>query len=120
MKRIDIFPAIIKLSPEGSVENLEEFDFASTPPKGTRKLDRCRAVVLNETLMIVVDSPTGPTLVFREKVTEQFHDKNVTKLRTQSNKVVIIKKDDNCGCGSRLRGWSPYGNIATSSFDPVD
>jgi hypothetical protein len=120
MKKIDIFPAVIKLAPENSVSSLEEFSFETPPPPGTRKLDRCRAVVINGLLLVVVDSPTGPSLVFQEKVIEQLHDKKISKVRTASNKVIIIKKDDNCGCGSRLRSWNPYGNIATSSFDPVD
>lgn len=120
MKRIDIFPAVLKISPEGSVGELAEFSFESPPPAGTRKLDRARVVILNNTLMVAVDSPTGPMLVFQEKVQEDIHDKKISKIRTISNKVMIVKKDDNCGCGSRLRGWNPYGNVVGSSFDPVE
>lgn len=119
MKRIDIFPALMKLAPENSIESLEEFDFLTPPPPGTRKLDRCRAVIINDLLRVAVDSPEGPTLVFQEKVLEQIHDKKITKVRTVSGKAIIIRKDENCGCGSRLRGWNPHGNIASSSFDPV-
>jgi len=120
MKRIDIFPAVIRLSPENTVENLDDFGITGDAPQGTRKLDRCRAVILNGSLMVVVDSPSGPSLVFQEKITEEKHEKKVSKVRTVTNKVIAITKDQNCGCGSRLRGWNPYGNVVGSSFDPVD
>lgn len=117
-KSVDIFPALVRLAPPNSLEVITELGIRGDAPAGTRRLDRCRAVVLNEVLYIAVDSPTGPQLVFKEKVTEQNHEKKITHLRTESGKIIVITKDENCGCGSRLRSWNPYGFLVQSSEDP--
>lgn len=118
-KEIDIFPASIRLAPADSLENITDLTVRGDAPKGTRKLDRCRAVVINKTLYVAVDAPTGPELVFKERVVEQNHEKTISHLRTESGKIIVITKDNNCGCGSRLRGWNPFGFLVTSTEDPV-
>lgn len=119
-KRIDIFPAVIKLAPAGSLEDFSTLETTGPAPEGTRKLDRCRAVVLNDILMIALDSPTGPELVFKELIIEDSHEGKTSHLLTKSGKIIAVTKDENCGCGSRLRSWSPYGGIAMSTSDPTE
>lgn len=68
--------------------------------------------------MIAEDSPEGPKLVFREKVLEIKQESKLTHLLTESGKIIVVTKDHNCGCGSRLRSWNPYGNYISSSQDP--
>jgi len=110
-KVADVFPAIIKVAPEGSLEDFSTLQPVGVAPQGTRRLDRCRVVVLADTLMVVVDSPEGPELVFREKVIELSTEGKVTHALTENNKAVAFQKDTNCGCGSRLRSWNPYKSI---------
>ena len=117
-KDIDIFPAIIKLAPSGSLSDFTELNVVGPAPQGTRRLDRCRAVVVGGSLLIAEDSPEGPKLVFREKVLQTKQEDKLTHLLTESGKIVVITRDHNCGCGSRLRSWNPYGNYISSSQDP--
>ena len=63
-------------------------------------------------LMVALDSPEGPKLVFREACHSYDRDENkIHRAITESGKIISFRKDDNCGCGSRLRTWNPYGNI---------
>jgi hypothetical protein len=117
-KTMDIFPAVLRLAPPGSVENITDLAVRGDAPPGTRKLDRARAVIVRGTLYVAVDSPTGPQVVFREKVEEQHHEKKISHVKTVSGKIIVITKDENCGCGSRLRGWNPFGFLVSSSEDP--
>lgn len=117
-KEIDVFPAIVKLAFPGSLSDYTSLQIVGPAPQGTRRLDRCRVVVLGGLLMIAEDSPEGPKLVFREKVSEISQENKTTHLLTESGKIVAVIKDHNCGCGSRLRSWNPYGSHISSSQDP--
>jgi hypothetical protein len=75
--------------------------------------------VIENVLLIAQDSPEGPKVIFREKVQELSNEGKTTNILTESGKIIAILKDDNCGCGSRLRGWNPRGSaVVTSSEDP--
>ncbi len=117
-KEVDVFPAVIRLAPPNSLEDYTLLPPVGDAPQGTRRVDRCRAIVLDGTLVIAQDSPEGPQVIFRERVSEMQHDKKVTHLLTESGKIIVIRKDENCGCGSRLRSWNPYGSYMTSNQDP--
>jgi hypothetical protein len=110
---IDIFPAVLRIAPPQTLSDISDLLPRGDAPKGTRRLDRCRAVIINQTLVVAVDSPTGPEIVFREKLIEQQTNsvERYTQVRTESDKVIVISKDENCGCGSRLRGWNPYRSV---------
>lgn len=121
MKKFDVFPALIYLAPEDSVSVMSQFNNGTDPrPQGTRRVDRARAALFNNKLIIYVDSPEGPKLVFREEVVEyeRSQDRKTYYVRTASNKVVSIEKDVNCGCGSRLRSIALFSSFANSTEDP--
>lgn len=118
--RIDFFPAIVKLAPPDSLSDIEELATTGPAPQGTRRLDRCRVIALNGVLMIAVDSPEGPKLVFREKISELVDKKKSMHVKTETGKILAVSRDDNCGCGSRLRSWNPYGSSISSSEDAND
>lgn len=120
MKRVDVFPAIIRLAPPQSLADFTSLTMHGDAPQGTRFLDRCRIVILNDTIMIANDSPTGPNLVFRERIIQESHEGKMSHAVTESGKILAFTKDENCGCGSRLRTWNPYGNIMMSSEDPTE
>jgi hypothetical protein len=114
MKNVDVFPAVLKLAPPDSLSDYTTLDFTTKPPDGTRRLDRCRIVVVQETIMIAVDSPEGPELVFREAITDLSSEGDLFHVRTESAKILAFKKDRNCGCGSRLRSWQPYKHLSSN------
>lgn len=117
-RQLDVFPAIVKVISPDSLSDLSLANVKGDMPQGTRKLDRCRVVVLNETIVIAVDSPEGPQLVFRERVVEMINEKGLDRVKTESGKMLAFAKDTNCGCGSRLRSWNPFGSIVASTEDP--
>jgi hypothetical protein len=118
-KSIDVFPAVVKLALSGSLEDYTQLQTTGDAPQGTRKVDRTRVVIIENVLLIAQDSPEGPKVVFKEKVEEMSQEGKTTHILTVSGKIIAVKRDNNCGCGSRLRGWNPYGSaIVTSSEDP--
>jgi hypothetical protein len=118
-KSIDVFPALIKLAPPGSLSDYTTLQTTGDAPEGTRRVDRSRAVVINNVLIIAQDSPEGPLVVFKEAIEGMTQEGKTSHVLTISGKIIAISKDDNCGCGSRLRGWNPMGSaIVTSSGDP--
>ncbi len=117
-KQLDVFPAIVKVISPGSLSDLSLVTVTGDLPQGTRKLDRCRVAIVNDTILIAVDSPEGPKLVFREKVVEMINEKGLDRVKTESGKMLAFVKDTNCGCGSRLRSWNPFGNVVSSTEDP--
>jgi hypothetical protein len=117
-KAFDVFPAIVRLAPAGSLSDITQLTIIGDAPQGTRRVDTCRAVLLADTLLIAVDSPEGTQIVFREKVVQTEVEGKVHYALTESGKILAITKDNNCGCGTRLRSWNPYGSYVPSSQDP--
>ena len=109
-RHFDIFPALLRIAPPGTIADsqITEFQTRGDAPEGTRRLDRCRVIHMGETLMVAVDSPEGPKLVFQEKLDHYWKEKKTYWVKTFTGKVIVIEKDNNCGCGSRLRSWNPY------------
>jgi hypothetical protein len=118
-KTVDVFPAIVVVAPSGAVSKLEALAVEGKLPDGAKKLDRTRVVIINNVIMIAVDSPFGPKLMFREELAKSILDGSTYKAQTSSGKTVAFKKDNNCGCGSRLRSWMPHKGILTSEADPT-
>lgn len=114
----DVFPAIVALAPANSLVEISSLSPRGKGPEGTRKLDRCRVVLMNGQILIAIDSPSGPSLVFREAYVSMQSEGKIQRVKTETGKVVAFTKDENCGCGSRLRSWNPYGKIMSSSKDP--
>jgi hypothetical protein len=104
----DVFPAIVAIAPPESVSDIVTFAPRGVSPQGTRRLDRCRVSVYNNILMIAIDSESGPKTVFKEICTflEKGEDK-IFRAKTETGKILSFKKENNCGCGSRLRAWNP-------------
>lgn len=119
MKRVDVFPALLRLAPPDSLSDITTLNIRGDAPQGSRFLDRCRVVIIQDKVLVALDSPTGPQLVFSERVIETRHVEKTSYVKTESGKILAFTKDENCGCGSRLRSWNPYGNIVGSSEDPV-
>jgi hypothetical protein len=117
--KVDTFPAIAVVAPADSVQDLATMTTSMPIPDGAKRLDRVRVVVLDGKVMIAIDSPQGPELIFREAITEILVEGKLVRVRTESDKAIAFTKDHNCGCGSRLRSWNPYGGTMYSTKDPT-
>jgi len=118
VKKVDIFPAIIIVAPPDSFSDFSELLFSAEKPQDTRRVDRCRVSIHDSKLYVVVDTPEGFQVIFREKVLDYKKLDMQHNAITETGKIVAFRKDDNCGCGSRLRSWSPFGNYLSSVEDP--
>lgn len=115
----DLFPAHLSIAPPDTCA-LDEY--RSFPPvKGAYYVDKTRVIVTPGYVMVARDGDAGPTIIFREAYT--LFDKNEKSkdsfIVTESGKMLAFKRDTNCGCGSRLRGWNPF-RIMTSKNDPTE
>lgn len=108
----DVFPANIIVTPKNpeSGQPLTEHAF---------EIGASRVVVTDTTVYVAIDSPTGPVLVLDlpyspqnfQKANSMYEDSMV---QTDTGQTLVFKKDDSCGCGSRLRGWNPYRSIVAN------
>lgn len=118
--QVDMFPANVVLVPadhETPVEALNATQVAS----GGVNLSVTRIVVMGSKLWVVKDSPSGYVIAFSDTVNPAavHSDRNGGYLTTNSGKKLSWKKDESCGCGSRLRSWRPYSNM-NSINDPTE
>ena len=111
--KADIFPAHVAVAPNGAFEYVE--DLISSPPKeGSHYVGTARVIVVDDLVVVAVDSPSGPNIVFREKYETFLKGRKSTeehRIITVSGKMLAFRKDTNCGCGSRLRSWNPYNTV---------
>lgn len=119
-KKVDVFPAILLIAPADSLDHYGELRMTGERPQGTRRVDRSRVAIVNGRMYVAIDAPEGPTLVFREDIAEysKSEDGKTHHAITASGKIVAFGKDHNCGCGSRLRSWNPFGNYLSATGDP--
>jgi hypothetical protein len=117
----DVFPAFVGVAPADLVAAVQDLQSAPITP-GAYQLTKSRIVITDEVVTIAIDGNEGPMIVFRERYTE-FHKSNVktedSYIITETGKMLAYKKDENCGCGSRLRSWNPYRHVY-SSQDPTE
>jgi hypothetical protein len=120
IKKLDLFPAVILVAPPESLSDYTKLIFFQDKPKETRRVDRCRVSILNSTIYVVVDTPEGFSIIFKEKLADYSKSDAQHNAITVSGKILAFRKDENCGCGSRLRSWSPFGKQVTSNNDPQE
>ncbi len=121
-KKVDVFPAVIYLAPPDSLENYRDLHMKGEHPSKTRRVDRSRIAILNDVIYVAVDAPEGPKLVFKEGLAAYERDATLNEHHalTVSAKIIVFGKDENCGCGSRLRSWNPFGSVLNSTEDPSE
>jgi hypothetical protein len=109
----DLFPAVLVAAAPGLLEDLDQIKVVP-PTEGTFMIDKCRIVVDEDLVIVAVDSPEGAKIVFQEEY--DVFTKNragESKILTKSGKMLAFKRDENCGCGSRLRSWNPTRTLNT-------
>jgi len=116
-KVCDVFPARAVVSLYYGFKD-ENGDKISIEKKMSRELYAVRVVIIEDWILIGADSPDGPVLVFSQKISpEQIkirsgkYDESFAI--TDNGRLVVFKRDDECGCGSRLRAWNPLKTVKT-------
>ena len=119
MRVLDTFPANVHITPNDTYPSLDPSaisHYHASAIKGSHFADVARVIATPTTIYIAVDSPTGPVLFFREDYTIHTIDESkISRFITVTNKIIAVKKDKSCGCGSRLKNWSPVGNMLGAS-----
>lgn len=91
--RLDTFPASV------TVENDEENMFPSR---------EYRVIVTDNRLYVLQDSVDGPEAVVNEDLSSFSGGPKEGWIAITTFGTYHIKREDNCGCGSRLRGYHPF------------
>lgn len=115
----DIFPAHFVVTPANHLTDVQEL--VPNPQQRDKKVfyvGTTRVVVTDEVVSVASDSPEGPQIIFQEKydsIIQPSSDdpKKVYRVLLSSGKMIAFSKDENCGCGSRLRGWNPYKTLTS-------
>jgi len=121
----DLFPARAIVCPDATVLSTEFKGTFSWPDavhvQHSRRVEAVRVVLTNDTVMIAADSNSGPMLIFRERYDPATLEKTKkwATLTTVTGKFLAVEKDENCGCGSRLRTWNPSRTM-NSIKDPTE
>jgi len=83
---------------------------------GSQYIDLARVHYRNNIFYIGIDAPGGPMTAFKEEISFYSIDEAKTyRLVTASGRIIAAKKDIGCGCGSRLKNWSPIGTFSSSN-----
>ena len=117
----DVFPAFVGVAQAGLVSTVQELSSAPITA-GAYQVTKTRIVVTDEAVIVAVDGQDGPMIIFRERYTAHHKSESRTEdsyIITETGKMLAYKKDENCGCGSRLRSWNPYRHVY-SSQDPTE
>lgn len=104
--RLDLFPAIVK-SPDNSVFFTH---------------DKARVIVTTDALYIFTDSPNGPAVALKARLSSAHGDRRTgytltylppadettTPPTPRSLVTLTVTPSDGCGCGSKLRAFTPF------------
>lgn len=118
----DLFPAVVGISMPDDARTVDEISTIPFSPD-LMMVTSARVVITNDKIVIATDTPTGPQIVFSQTIDPTSHQKAADVRREDSRIVttngikVVYRKDEGCGCGSRLRSWSPFRG-SSSIYDP--
>lgn len=120
----DVFPAFVALLPAEDPTPLTEMTSGPLHPKTARQVITARVVVFNNRITIAVDGNDGPKIIFNQEVDPATFIKapkpaQDSFIQTTKGIKIAYRKDENCGCGSRLRSWNPYRTL-NSKLDPTE
>jgi hypothetical protein len=114
-RTFDVFPANVVICPENSIDSVNPEDVTASRHhgiSGAKYIETARVIASSGIIYIGVDSSTGPVTVFSETFTQQNRETNsVARFITESGKIIAVSKDRGCGCGSRLKNWSPITSL---------
>jgi hypothetical protein len=101
--RLDLFPANVS-RPPGS-------DFDKLPT------DRARVIITDRDFYVFMDSSSGPECVLSGVLFDATGDNRTGYTVTlEDDTVYSVSRSTNCGCGSRLRGFTPFPGVPYQRF----
>ena len=122
--KYDLFPAFVTLAAPDDSTPLSDVSSGPPRPKTARSYDKARVIIMSNRITIAVDSDQGPKVVLSERYATNTLE--LSKNRSEDSRLqtllgfkIAFKRNDACGCGSRLRSWNPY-NILNSTQDPTE
>jgi hypothetical protein len=118
-RTFDVFPANVVICPNDSINTTNPLQVCAVQQHGiinAKYINTARVIAAGGILYIGMDSSTGPVTCFREAYTEQIDESSyVARFVTASGKIIAASKDKGCGCGSRLKNWSPINSLYSSN-----
>lgn len=84
-------------------------------------LPKCRVLISPDAVYVFADGPRGPVLAFYDELdpaappvqtATKGYDLTPANPGTHSVSAVSVEPTNRCGCGSRLRGYRPFGRIS--------
>jgi hypothetical protein len=81
-------------------------------------LPKCRVLIGVSEVYVFTDGPRGPVLAFYDELAEVSGDARTGFAITPANpgihavRSLTVAPTNRCGCGSRLRGFRPFGRIS--------
>ena len=119
----DIFPAIVSMTTTQPTPDTPLNASNPTTTLNAKTVDRTRTIITDTRIIIAVDSPAGPKVIFNQLYDQASLQKGATSktdsyLTTAQAEPIYIayRRAEDCSCGSRLRGWQPFGALhATNS-----
>lgn len=114
--KFDLFPAFIIFIPRDDATPLTGIKSDPPTPVGSHRLDKARVVVSDDQILVAVDSEIGPKVVFKQLIVPGSFIQAASKeqdsyVTTVDGVRLAFRKNTACGCGSRLRSWSPYRTL---------
>ena len=101
--RLDLFPANVSRPPR------TKHDFLPT--------DRARVIITDRNLYVFMDSSSGPQCVLWGVLFDATGDNRTGYTVTLDDDTVYsVSRSTNCGCGSRLRGFTPFPGVPYRRF----
>lgn len=125
----DIFPAIISMTKHTPTDEAPLSSRSPSPLLRAHTVDRARVIVTTDRIIVAVDSPEGPTVIFNQaydpqsarreptdnKTTELFLTTTPSATNPDDQPIyVAYSRYQDCACGSRLRGWNPFGRLSST------
>lgn len=122
--RHDLFPAYVAVLPADDPTLLHDITPAPLHPKQARQVLTARVIINQNRILIAVDGDQGPKLLFDQPIDPASFQRgpkatDIHYVQTLSGTKIAYTKDENCGCGSRLRSWNPYRTVY-STKDPQE
>lgn len=120
----DTFPALVVIALPSSSIPLETLSSTASRGEDVRQINTARVAIVGNRIIIATDGAMGPVVVFEEEVdTSTFvkapDNQSDHRIMTTKGLKVAFRKDSSCGCGSRLKSWSPFRFIS-SVADPTE
>ena len=108
----DMFPVALSIySPEYYLKFEKPYTSIGIADPTATQYSNCRVIVHNNRIIVGADTARGAQEVFKDDISEMHIQKPYTYIITAHGFLVVFAKSKDCGCGSRLKAWNPYGQI---------